>query len=209
VAEQSGLIVSLGAWALRTALNTLLILDQAGHDQIQMGVNVSAVQMSQPEFLSELDEALRFKGVDPARLELEITESVALIGMDRVTALLDAIRARHIGIAIDDFGTGFSSLSYLDQLPADRIKIDRSFVEHLENNRRGARIARMIVPLGHQLGMKVVAEGVETQQQLDLLRELGCDEAQGFLFARPLTLDELMPWLDRQSPSRCADAGPR
>lgn len=206
IAEQSGLIVALGMWALRTALNTLQELARHGHHDITMGVNVSAVQMAQPEFLDELDKVLATKGVRSDKLELEVTESVALIGMDRVTELLREVRERGLSIAIDDFGTGFSSLSYLDQLPADRIKIDRAFVEHLENNDRGARIAKLIVPLGHQLGMKVVAEGVETELQLQALRQLGCDEAQGYLFARPMRLEELLAWLDAraQSPSEQA-----
>jgi len=205
VAEQSGLIVGLGAWALRTALSAVQELDNAGFGDIRMGVNVSAVQFAQPEFLADLDMALASKGVDPRRLELEVTESVALMGMDRVVSLLDEVRARKVAVSIDDFGTGFSSLSYLDQLPADRIKIDRSFVDHLETDRRGARIARLIVPLGHQLGMKVVAEGVETEGQLEALLELGCDEAQGYLFARPMPLDELLAWLGSRPEDRVAE----
>ena len=185
VAEQSGLIVGLGDWALRSSLDDLLSLDHAGHGGLQVAVNVSAVQFGHPHFLQQLEQALADKGVAPGRLELEITESVAMLGLDRVGETMRQIRERGVSVAIDDFGTGFSSLSYLDRLPATRLKIDRAFVELLDTDRPGARIARMIVPLGRQLGMRVLAEGVETRSQARALREMGCDEAQGYLVARP------------------------
>jgi len=124
------------------------------------------------------------------------------LGINQVRTLLEAIRARGVSIAIDDFGTGFSSLSYLHRLPANRLKIDRSFIHTLEHAQSG-RIAEMIVPLGHQLGMKVLAEGVETASQRDRLRALGCDEMQGYLLARPMIADDLAAWLDAYRP----DAG--
>jgi diguanylate cyclase (GGDEF)-like protein len=201
LAEQSGLIVALGQWCLRSALDALATIDRSGHAPLRVAVNVSAVQFAHPEFLAQFDQALADKGIAPQRLELEITESVAVLGLERVAALLAAIRRRGVGVAIDDFGTGFSSLSYLDQLPADRLKIDRSFVSRLDSDRPGARIARMIVPLGHQLGMRVIAEGVETAGQLQALREMGCDEAQGYLFARPMALPELLAWLEQRAPA--------
>ncbi|WP_367848144.1 EAL domain-containing protein [Rhodoferax sp. WC2427] len=199
VAEQSGLIVTMGAWVLRSALHALAALrsvgPQGGALGIRVAVNVSSVQFAQPQFLELVDEALRDSGVPPECLELEITESVAVMGMERVAALLRQIKARGIAVAIDDFGTGFSSLSYLDRLPADRLKIDRAFVMSLDSGRLGARIAEMIVPLGHQLGMQVLAEGVETEAQADILRALGCDEAQGYLYAKPMVIGDLGPWL--------------
>ncbi|MDD0837824.1 EAL domain-containing protein [Curvibacter sp. HBC61] len=195
VAEQSGLIVALGLWVLRTALQTLAQLAQAGHGQIQMGVNVSVVQLEHPGFLAELKAILQASQLAPEQLELEVTESVAILGLDRVSALLESIRELGVGIAIDDFGTGFSSLSYIDRLPAHRLKIDRAFIENLDSEHRGARIARIIIPLGHQLGMKVVAEGVETREQIKVLQELGCDEVQGYFYARPMPYDELLTWL--------------
>lgn len=197
VAERSGLIVSLGTWVLRTALSDLGRLHQLGWRPLRMAVNVSAVQFGQPDFLQTLDEALHDKQIAPDCLELEVTESVSMVGMERVAAVMREIRSRQVAVAIDDFGTGFSSLSYLDQLPADRLKIDRAFVELLETERPGARIARMIVPLGHQLGMKVLAEGVETERQVAILRDLGCDEAQGYLYARPMPFEVLCEWLAR------------
>jgi diguanylate cyclase (GGDEF)-like protein len=205
VAEQSGLIVPLGDWALRTALADLVVLAAAGHGALHMAVNVSAVQFAHPDYLAQLDAALAASTVAPAQLELEITESVAVIGLDRLAALLAQIRERGVGVAIDDFGTGFSSLSYLDRLPADRLKIDRAFVDLLATDRPGARIARMIVPLGHQLGMRVLAEGVETADQARALREMGCDEVQGYAVARPMDLDQLQQWL-RGRPAAVAGA---
>jgi diguanylate cyclase (GGDEF)-like protein len=196
VAEQSGLIVTMGAWVLRSALHAMAALRQQGHALgIRVAVNVSSVQFAQPQFLDTVEEALRDSGMPPESLELEITESVAVMGMERVAALLRQIKARGIAVAIDDFGTGFSSLSYLDRLPADRLKIDRAFVMSLDSGRLGARIAEMIVPLGHQLGMQVLAEGVETEAQADILRGLGCDEAQGYLYAKPMPIEDLGPWL--------------
>ena len=198
VAEQSGLIVAMGAWVLRTSLHAIGNLRAQGIAGIRLAVNVSPVQFAQPHFLELVDEALRDTGMPPDSLELEITESVAVMGMARVAGVLNQIKARGIAVAIDDFGTGFSSLSYLDQLPADRLKIDRAFVNSLNSGRLGARIAEMIVPLGHQLGMKVLAEGVENEAQAAILRHLGCDEAQGYLYARPMPIEDLGPWLTQR-----------
>lgn len=195
VAEQSGLIVPIGAWVLRSALHDMGRLLTGGVQGIRMAVNVSSIQFAQPQFLAMLDNALHDTGIPPECLELEITESVAVLGMERVVTLMKQIKARGIAIAIDDFGTGFSSLSYLDRLPADRLKIDRAFVSSLDSPRVGGRIAEMIVPLGRRLGMRVLAEGVENEAQADILRALGCDEAQGYLYAKPMLIDDLIAWL--------------
>ncbi|MFT3719700.1 EAL domain-containing protein [Pseudorhodoferax sp.] len=198
VAEQSGLIVPIGSWVLRTALQALAHL-RAQRPALRMAVNVSPLQFAQPQFLAQVDEALRDAGLPPAALELEITESVSVMGMERAAALLQEIRARGVAVAIDDFGTGFSSLSYLDRLPADRLKIDRAFVAALDSDSGNARIAEMIVPLGHRLGMRVLAEGVETERQAAALRQLGCDEVQGYLYGMPMRLDAFEAWLSAQS----------
>ena len=194
VAEQSGLIVPIGNWVLRTALRAVAQMRARGA-MLRMAVNVSQLQFAQAQFLPELDEALRDADLPGHCLELEITESVAVMGLERVSALLQQIRSRGIAIAIDDFGTGFSSLSYLDRLPADRLKIDRAFVSALDSGEAGARIAEMIVPLGRRLGMQVLAEGVETEAQAAALRLLGCDEVQGYLYGRPMPLEDLWGWL--------------
>jgi diguanylate cyclase (GGDEF)-like protein len=194
VAEQSGLIVPIGLWVLRTALGALAWLRASGNP-LRMAVNVSPLQFAQPQFLAQLDEVLAEAQLPPECLELEITESAAVMGVERVAALLRQVKARGIAVAIDDFGTGFSSLSYLDRLPADRLKIDRAFVSALDSGRAGARIAEMIVPLGRRLGMQVLAEGVETQTQAEVLRQMGCDEVQGYLYGRPMAFDALVDWL--------------
>ena len=198
IAESSGMIVGLGEWVLRHSLAALGELRALGHTALTMAVNVSAMQFRRPDFIDVVDGALADSGMPAECLELEVTESVAIIGADLVEQYFLALKERRIGIAIDDFGTGFSSLSYLDRLPADRIKIDRAFVNALDNGdpgARGARIAEMVVPLGRRLGMKVLAEGIETEAQALRLRELGCDDGQGFLYARPMPLDELKRWL--------------
>ncbi len=194
VAEQSGLIVPIGHWVLRTALRALARLRQDQPD-LRMAVNVSPLQFAQPQFLAEVEAALSEAALPADSLELEITESVAVMGIERVSALLEQIKARGIAVAIDDFGTGFSSLSYLDRLPADRLKIDRAFITALDSGDATARIAEMIVPLGHRLGMQVLAEGVETASQAQALLQLGCDEVQGYLYGKPMPLDAFTAWL--------------
>ncbi len=195
VAEQSGLILPMGAWAMETALRALKTLQQDGHQGLHVAVNVTVSQFMQPDFVQRVLAALQTTGMAAADLELEVTESVALTGQTAVIDVLHTLRSLGISLAIDDFGTGFSSLSYLDQVPAHRLKIDRAFVQALDRCGRSPRIAGLIVPLGHQIGMTVVAEGVETLQQAQQLHELGCDEVQGYLFARPMPLVDLQAWL--------------
>jgi diguanylate cyclase (GGDEF)-like protein len=197
VAEQSGLIVAMGAQVLHTARAALKTVHQAGFPGLRMAVNVSVMQLRQPNFVAVVQAALQAGGIAPEALELEVTESVAALGMELMIERLQALRSTGIAIAIDDFGTGFSSLSYLDQLPADRVKIDRAFVHALDSG-SGRRIADMIVPLGHKIGLKVLAEGVETEAQAAILKELGCDEVQGYLYGRPMPLDQLLVWLRGQ-----------
>jgi diguanylate cyclase (GGDEF)-like protein len=195
ITEHSGLIVTLGQWVLRTALSALKQLRALGLDGIRMAVNVSAVQFRHPDFISSVDQCLRDSGVAPEWLELEITESVAVMGLEFMQDILRELKARRISIAIDDFGTGYSSLSYLDRLPADRLKIDRSFITLIGTDQPGVRITEMVIPLGRHLGMKVLAEGVEEAAQVAQLRLLGCDEIQGYYSGRPMELVMLLDWL--------------
>ncbi|WP_419783713.1 EAL domain-containing protein [Maridesulfovibrio sp.] len=199
LAEQSGLIVPIGEWVLETALNGLKEIHAAGFPEMTMAVNVSAVQFRHRNFLSMLDGVLARTGIGPDKLELEITESISAMGIEDILKILNGIRSRGISIAVDDFGTGYSSLSSLDKWPVDRLKIDRSFVNNMEEQSEGARLVDLVIPLGKQLGMKVLAEGVETEEQLHHLKELGCDEAQGYLISRPVPLDELITWLKAES----------
>ncbi len=191
VAEQSGLIVSLGQWALRASLQMLGRLRREGFN-VRMAVNVSPVQFRHPAFLDLLDSALGEFGDVGAALELEITESVAMMGSSAIERALHEVKARGIAIAIDDFGTGYSSLSYLDRLPVDRIKIDKAFIRPLGTAQPDTRIVEMVIALSHKLGMQVIAEGVETDAQARLLQQLRCDEAQGYLYGKPVTGDALL-----------------
>ncbi len=160
-----------------------------------MAVNVSPVQFRDPGFLEVVRRAIADAGIDPALLELEITESVALSGWKLVAEHLQAIKALGVSIAIDDFGTGFSSLSYLARLPADCLKIDRSFVHALDDRHSGTPIAAMVIHLGAQLGMRVLAEGIEDCVQLQTLVGLGCSEGQGLVYAPAMEQPELLAWL--------------
>jgi len=198
LAEQAGLIVPMGSWILRMALFSLLDLQNQGYDQLQMAINVSALQLRNPHFLTMLKEALRDTGVNPHCVELEITESVAVLGVERVVSLFGDIKSLGVSIAIDDFGTGYSSLSSIDRWPADRLKIDRSFVSGIEQNFTGGRIVDLVIPLGKKLGMKVLAEGIETQEQAAHLKRLGCLEGQGFLYAKPMTYEDAVLWLNKR-----------
>lgn len=197
VAEQSGLIVDLGEWVLNTALAAQRQLAALGYS-LRMAVNVSPVQFRQPGFIDTVRAAIATSAVDPGQLELEITESVALSGWAHIVERMRAIKALGVLIAIDDFGTGFSSLSYLARLPADCLKIDRCFVHALDDQHSGTPIAAMVVQLGKQLGMRVLAEGVEDCRQLQVLRDLGCGEAQGMVYAPAMTQADLLYWLQER-----------
>lgn len=197
IAESSGMIVEIGEWVLRQALAELMRLRQAGHCHITMSVNVSQVQFRHPHFLDMLRRALQDSGAPPEFVELEITESMAMEETTVLVNKLAEIKRTGVAIAIDDFGTGFSSLSHLQKLQVDRLKIDRSFVAEITDTAPGS-IAEMIVQLGRNLGLTVVAEGVEDERQAQTLRQLGCPLAQGYLFARPLSPEDLLAWLDAQ-----------
>jgi diguanylate cyclase (GGDEF)-like protein len=196
VAEQAGLINALGDLVLRKALQASAALRAKGYLGIRMAVNASTSQFRQENFLDTIKQLLAETGTQPNEFELEVTESIAVLGVDYFIKQLNLLRDNGIEIAIDDFGTGYSSLSYLDQLPADRLKIDRSFVWALESTQPGKRIAEMVITLARKMDMRVLAEGVETQAQAEILASYQCDEAQGYFYSPPLTLSELMAWLD-------------
>ncbi|GGY24436.1 EAL domain-containing protein [Pseudoduganella albidiflava] len=186
IAEESGLILPLGEWVLQRAIGLLGHWQTVGLGHLRLAVNLSARQCQGHGLLAQLDGMLADAGVDPALLELEITESAAMQDPERSRALLQALRARGIRVAIDDFGTGYSSLSYLKLFELDRIKIDRGFVKDIESDPNDAAIVSATISLAHALGLEVIAEGVETMAQADFLRAHDCDEAQGYLFARPM-----------------------
>lgn len=195
LAENSGLIIGLGEWVLRSACHQLAAFERVGLGGLRMAVNVSVAQFRHPSFLPTVDSILAKTGIDPAALELEITESMAMLDADFMVDMLNRLKSRGLTVAVDDFGTGFSSLSYLERLNIDRLKIDRSFITQMNESESGHRIAETIVRLGKSLDLTVIAEGVEDERQLARLEELGCHEAQGYLFARPLEVGPLLEFL--------------
>lgn len=195
IAEYSGLIIELGEWVLRQACQELVRIQRLGFSNFMMSVNVSQVQFRHPHFLSMLRKALEDTNAPPHCIELEITESMAMEEPDALIKLLDQIAETGVSIAIDDFGTGFSSLSHLQKLNVDRLKIDRAFVTEITDSSRGSSIAEMIIQLGRNLELDVIAEGVEDERQAKILTELGCPFGQGYLFSHPLNADVLHDWL--------------
>ena len=183
VAEESGAIGRVGAWVLRTALGDLRRWLDAGHD-VRVGVNVSAGQFRGEDFAARVRREIDRAGIAADALELEITERMFVSNVTEHLALFDELTELGIGFAVDDFGIGYSSLAYLKHFPVHALKIDRAFVSPLPDSREDAAIVRAIVALGHALGLRVVAEGVENEAQLDFLRGAGCDEAQGFLIGQ-------------------------
>jgi diguanylate cyclase (GGDEF)-like protein len=195
LAEYSGLIVDLGAWVFHTAVKELKAWDAQGLSGVRMAINVSLVQFRDPQFLQRVRAALDETGIAPDRIELEITESVAMMEADTVIAILSELKAMGIQIAIDDFGTGFSSLSYLHRLPIDRLKIDRAFIRDLDAQKgSGASIAQTVIRLGQSLGLSIIAEGIETEEQARQLIDLGCPLAQGFFYSRPVDSASFLAW---------------
>jgi EAL domain-containing protein (putative c-di-GMP-specific phosphodiesterase class I) len=196
LAESSGLIIELGEWVFRTAIAQLMAWDAAGLPQLRMAINVSPTQFRDPRFASRLQNIIEELQVPAQRIELEITEGVAMFDPETVISTLTELRALGMEIAVDDFGTGFSSLSYLHRLPINRLKIDRSFIRDMETSGSGgATIADMVVKLGQSLGLSVIAEGAETPAQIQMLRDIGCELAQGFLYSRPLNAETFGKWL--------------
>jgi len=189
IAEESDLIQSLGEWALSTACRQLSEWDANGHPAPRVAVNVSARQFRSPGFVDMVARSLRERRINPSRLELELTESVLIDNREEAVAVLGQLKTLGVQIAVDDFGTGYSSLSYLSGLPIDCLKIDRSFVVQTTDGGRDAAIAQAIISLGHSLRLRVLAEGVETPEQLEFLRRHGCNEYQGYLFSRPCAVE--------------------
>lgn len=198
LAESSGIITMIGEWVMRNAFSLAVQLHGMGFVHMRMAVNVSMIQFRSKNFLRVLDQALDYTRVNPHLIELEITESVAMLEANYMLKLLEQIKSRGVQVAIDDFGTGFSSLSYLQRLKIDRLKIDRAFVDQICQSDDAKSIAEMVVELGHSLDLQVIAEGVENMPQAKLLSRLGCHEAQGYYYARPMEAAALIKWLQKQ-----------
>ncbi len=198
LAEASGMIVAIGDWVLRMACHELKRFQALGLPQLRMSVNVSQMQFRHPDFMQNLQSALTDTNISPGNLELEITESVAMEDADFMLEILHGIRKLGISIAIDDFGTGYSSLSHLRQLPIDRLKIDRAFVDELTQDVSGGHIAAMVIELGRNLNLTVIAEGIEETAQAAQLKNLGCHEGQGYLYAKPLLPEQFVDWVAKR-----------
>jgi EAL domain-containing protein (putative c-di-GMP-specific phosphodiesterase class I)/DNA-binding NarL/FixJ family response regulator len=190
IAEKTGLIVPIGDFVLRAACAQVVRWERAQVPVVQIGVNVSAVQLESPGIWDRIRQILQEEGGQPQHLALELTESTLMENASRHTAALQSLRADGISIEIDDFGTGYSSLSCLKHLPIDTIKIDQSFVTHLGTNQTDQTIVGAILAMTHSLGLRAVAEGVETPEQLEVLGRHGCEIAQGYYFCKPICADE-------------------
>ena len=191
LAEETGLIVPIGNWVLEKACTEIRRWqDSATANELQLAVNVSARQFRQPDFIGQVQSILERTGAEPSRLKLELTESVILNDVDDVVAKMNALKALGIRLSLDDFGTGYSSLSYLKKLPLDQIKIDQSFVRDIVSDPNDAVMVKTIINLAQSFGMNVIAEGVETEAQLDFLKANGCREFQGYFFSKPVPIDQ-------------------
>lgn len=197
LAEQSGLIIRMGEWILRNAIAELAILRSKGYMNASMAVNLSVAQLEHSDMMDMLHRVMGESNIDPGFIELEITESIAMGDINANLERLGKIRDLGFKLSMDDFGTGFSSLTYLQKMPINCLKIDRSFVS-TSDTRGGREIVEMIVQLGKTLGLNVIAEGVEEEVQGILLKEMGCNEVQGFFYARPMPRNELHLWLENR-----------
>ncbi|WP_305857233.1 EAL domain-containing protein [Balneatrix alpica] len=198
LAEENGLIIPMGRWVLQQACQFICQLEREGYGQFSIAVNLSTREYIQADLLDVLRSTLEHSGLGPGRLELEITESQLIRDMQGAAEILGNIRQLGIQLALDDFGTGYSCLSYLQHLPLNRLKIDKSFIHDLSFDQGDRAITRSIINLAHNLGLKVVGEGVETEQQLDFLQQYQCDQAQGFLLAKPMPASAIYQLLQQQ-----------
>lgn len=199
MAEESGLIVSLGEWILRAACVQSKSWQDAGFEPLRLAINLSARQFQQPRLIPIIEQILTETGLDPRYLEFELTEGSVMKDPDEAIKKLNELKQMGVTISIDDFGTGHSSLSYLKRFPIDTLKIDQSFVREISTDPEVTAIVTAIITLAHALKLNVIAEGVETEEQLKFLRSLGCDEVQGFLFSKPISADEFTAMLIERS----------
>lgn len=201
LAEESGLVIRLGDWVLHEACRQIKLWSTAGLAPRQTAVNVSAVQLSRGNLVESVRHALELSGIVPEQLELEITESFVMADRDQSFKSLAEIKALGVRLSIDDFGTGYSSLAYLQQLEVHKLKVDMSFVRDMLTNSGNASIVKAVIALGHSLGLEIIAEGVEEEEQAVHLRALQCDVIQGYLISRPLPTDEMTRFLEAFRPS--------
>ncbi|MCX7592578.1 MAG: EAL domain-containing response regulator, partial [Fischerella sp.] len=186
LAESTGLIIPIGEWVLQTVCQQNKIWQNAGYSPLGIAVNLSAREFTQPDLCQTIVKFLTANNLEPDYLELELTESLVMQDVNTAIATMDELRSLGIKIAIDDFGTGYSSLMYLKKLPINKLKIDRYFIHNVVNDPQKAAITTALIQMGHNLNLQVIAEGVETEAELDFLRQYQCDAMQGILFSRPL-----------------------
>jgi EAL domain-containing protein (putative c-di-GMP-specific phosphodiesterase class I) len=204
IAEQAGLIRALGAWVLQQACEAACCWPDLGGCPPTLSVNISTHQINR-DFFAVLERIISVTGFPAERLELEITESALIADAELAIDCMEKWKELGVQIAVDDFGTGYSSLSYLSRLPVDRLKLDKSFIQRMPFERKTAAIVRSMFGLGREMGMAVLAEGIETERQFDILEHMGCQQVQGYLFAKPAPAKEarallLMPWGTRLMP---------
>ncbi|MFP4168635.1 MAG: EAL domain-containing protein [Desulfonatronovibrionaceae bacterium] len=197
LAEETELIIPIGRWVFNQACRDLIRLQQDFARPLGMHINLSGIQLKNKNFLPTLEQILNRTGADPDQIVLELTESVIMANAQEAISILQRLSSMRFRLAIDDFGTGYSSLSYLQKFPMDTIKIDRSFINNL-HDQAGYNLVKTIVDLARNLGLQTVAEGIETREQLGILRDMGCVFAQGYYFARPMPLDEALEFLGRE-----------
>jgi diguanylate cyclase len=199
LAEETGLILEIGEWVLRQACRQIRQWREQGLAVDRVAVNLSARQLQQEDLVERIAGILRESGVSPESIQLEITEGAVLKNVDSAIAMLRQLNEMGIQIALDDFGTGYSSLTYLKRFPIDAVKIDRSFVRDLEHDDSDATIVSTVIGMAENLHLNVIAEGVETENQLEFLRQRGCNEYQGYLFSRPVPPEEFAEFLRVES----------
>ncbi|MBL3618654.1 MAG: EAL domain-containing protein [gamma proteobacterium endosymbiont of Lamellibrachia anaximandri] len=201
VAEETGLINSIGDWVLRQACQDTADLHRDGYGDIIVSVNLAASQFRDALLPKTISEILDEKRVESRWLDLEITESILMENTDQVIKTLRHLKALGVTLSVDDFGTGYSSLSYLKRFPVDRLKVDRSFVQDIPSDRNDVEITAAIIAMSHKLNLQVVAEGVETAEQFEFLQQNVCDICQGYMFSEPVPIDKLRQYLDEQKNS--------
>ncbi|NJD05714.1 MAG: EAL domain-containing protein, partial [Methylococcaceae bacterium] len=199
IAEETGLVIPIGEWVLAEACRQNRLWQAQGLPTVPVAGNLSVVQIRQIGFNETVRQALEKSGLEPRYLELELTESIIMDSTEASIKRLNEIKQTGIQLSIDDFGTGYSSLAYLKRLPIDKLKIDQSFTREIPQDPNNSAIASAIISLGHELGLKVIAEGVETEAQLRYLKAQQCDEIQGYLFSPPLGAAEMAELLARRN----------
>ena len=206
LAEEIGLIIPIGEWVLKSACVQVMKWSEDGFEPVSVAVNISSHQFRQGNLKKKISKILNETSMDPSYLKLELTESVIMTNLDETMTTLHDLKSMGIGLIIDDFGTGYSSLSYLKRFPIDALKIDKSFIKDLTVDKDDAAMTKTIITMAQNLNLKVVAEGIETEEQLAFLKENGCDEIQGYLYAPPMPADEVKDFLQKKQLNSCKGA---